>query len=167
MAFAAGGHNPPAFSVGIDVMKAQVPARDTVDSFIAVFEEQLTALEKSQLTPEVAEQERVKRFFWMWTVKEAYTKALGIGLGYDFRRVEFDSVQRRVRIDEQVPNGWKFTLFEVVDGEDLYEGVTAEFVGGVESGVHDETGKDNSSWLTVEDAASVLRRAADLPSISS
>lgn len=41
MAFAPGVHNPPAFNVGIDVMRTQIPARDTVDSFIAVFEEQV------------------------------------------------------------------------------------------------------------------------------
>lgn len=41
MAFATGSHNPPAFNIGIDVMKAQIPARDTIDSFIEIFDEQV------------------------------------------------------------------------------------------------------------------------------
>jgi 4'-phosphopantetheinyl transferase len=34
MAFAPGTHNPPAFSVGIDVMKVRMPGRDTLASFV-------------------------------------------------------------------------------------------------------------------------------------
>jgi 4'-phosphopantetheinyl transferase len=104
----------------------------------------------------------------MWTVKEAYTKALGLGMGFEFSRVEFDAVQRQIKIDGKTPKGWKFTLFTIPDADDLYEGVAAEFVGGDGSQVHDEVAKDCSSWLTVVDALSVLQRAVDeLPSILS
>ena len=102
----------------------------------------------------------------MWTVKEAYTKALGLGMGFEFSRVEFDAVQRQIKIDGKSPKGWKFTLFTIPDADDLYEGVAAEFVGGDESEVHDEVTKDCSSWLTVVDALSVLQRAVEeLPSV--
>jgi len=42
MAFAPGRHHAPAFSVGIDVMKTQIPARDTLEQFIEVFDEQVS-----------------------------------------------------------------------------------------------------------------------------
>jgi 4'-phosphopantetheinyl transferase len=104
----------------------------------------------------------------MWTVKEAYTKALGLGMGFEFSRVEFDAVQRQIRIDGKAATGWKFILFTILDGDNPYEGVAAEFVGGDESEVQDEVAKDCSSWLTVVDALSVLQRAVDeLPSILS
>lgn len=166
MAFAPGAYNPPAFSIGIDVMKTQLPARDTVDSFIAMFEGQLTDLEKAQLTPDLPAEERIRRFYWMWTVKEAYTKALGLGLGYDFSRVEFDAVRREIRIDSQAPKGWRFTLFTTSDGADLYEGVVSEFIGGDLAEIRDQASKDTTSWMSILDAATVLERAVDeLPSI--
>lgn len=34
MAFAPGINNPPAYNVGIDVMKVRIPGRETFDSFV-------------------------------------------------------------------------------------------------------------------------------------
>lgn len=92
----------------------------------------------------------------MWTAKEAYTKALGLGLGFDFRRVEFDPVLDILRVDGAVPKGWQFNKFKVVQGADVYQGVVAEFVGGdtvvvVESGPQE--------WLTVLDATVFIQTA--------
>lgn len=89
-------------------------------------------------------------------MKEAYTKALGIGLGFNFRRVEYNVVDDVVSIDGQVPKGWQFRKFEVNDGEDLYQGVAAEFVGG------DETtfmSSQSAEWLVSYDAAAFVQRA--------
>ena len=46
--------------------------------------------------------------FKIWTLKEAYTKALGQGLGFDFRRVQYNEVLSEVKIDGQDPDGWEF-----------------------------------------------------------
>lgn len=96
-------------------------------------------------------------------MKEAYTKALGIGLGFDFSKVEFDVVRSVVRIDGKVPKGWKFSKFVVHAGEDLYEGVVAEYIGGEDTVVVSEV--DPHDWLVsydavtfVEDAINTLQR---------
>lgn len=86
----------------------------------------------------------------MWTLKEAYTKALGLGLGFDFRRVEFDVVNLIVRVDGQIPQGWHFSMFIIEGGEDFYQGVVAEYVGGTSTEVVNESMKP--SWLTIHDA---------------
>jgi 4'-phosphopantetheinyl transferase len=93
----------------------------------------------------------------MWTVKEAYTKALGIGLGFDFRRVEYDATTNIVRVDNAVPEGWHFSKFTLNLGDGTYQGVIAELVGpGVETVV---TELDSPPWLQVINAADVAQRA--------
>ncbi|KAF8901709.1 hypothetical protein CPB84DRAFT_1815148 [Gymnopilus junonius] len=150
MAFAQGVQNPPAYSLGIDIMKIKIPGRETLSSFIDVVGDQLTELEHGLLKPGIRDTERLQRFYWMWTLKEAYTKALGLGLGFDFKRVEFDVVSRIVRVDGKIPEGWKFNMFALSDNGDLYQGVVAEFVGGVTTEVVDENHLPD--WLTVYDA---------------
>ena len=121
---------------------------------------QLTELEHALLRPGVPETERLQRFYWMWTLKEAYTKALGLGLGFDFKRIEFDVASRVVRVDGGLPQGWKFNMFVVADGQDLYQGVVAEFNGGDATEVVDKT--DKPDWLKVHDALSFTEDALSL-----
>lgn len=94
----------------------------------------------------------------MWTAKEAYTKALGLGLGFDFRRVEFDPALNVFRVDGAVPKGWLLSKFKVVHGADTYQGVVAEFVGGDnDTSVISET--HPHEWLAVLDAVSFIESA--------
>jgi 4'-phosphopantetheinyl transferase len=65
----------------------------------------------------VPQTEGIRRFFWIWTLKEAYTKALGLGLGFDFARIEYDVPNELVRIDGKPVVGWEFVKFTLqVDG---------------------------------------------------
>jgi len=159
MAFAPGTLNPPAFSIGIDVMKVKIPGRETLNSFINIVGDQLTQLEHRLLRVGIPEMERLQRFFWMWTLKEAYTKALGLGLGFDFRRVEFDVIDKIVRVDGKTPEGWRFSRFIVQDEEDLYQGVVAEWIGNIPTEVLDEI--DKPEWLKIYDAVSFTEKAMD------
>ena len=64
--------------------------------------------------------------------------------------MEFDVVNRIVRVDGQIPQGWHFSMFVIKDGEDLYQGVVAELLGGKSTEVVSESMKPN--WLTIHDA---------------
>jgi hypothetical protein len=67
-------------------------------------------------------------------VKETYTKALGLGMGFDFGRIEFNYLTDEVKVDGEMLRGWEFHLFsfEIVEGgTELYEGVAARCVGGL------------------------------------
>lgn len=73
---------------------------------------QLTSLEKHALlaprTPSSA-LDGITHLFHLWTLKEAYTKTLGLGLGFDFARIEYDVSTARVRIDSDTELlGWHF-----------------------------------------------------------
>jgi len=144
-------------TIGIDVMKVRIPGHESFASFVDSVGDQLTQTERHSLNIEVPPSQQLRRFFWMWTLKEAYTKALGLGLGFDFRRVEFDVINLIVRIDGQIPQGWHFSMFVIEDGEDFYQGVVAEHVGGTSTEVVNESMKPN--WLTIHDAVPFTEHA--------
>jgi 4'-phosphopantetheinyl transferase len=90
----------------------------------------LTPVEINALFQTVSQYESLRQFFWIWTLKEAYSKALGLGLGFDFRRIEYNVLQNTVKVDGVAPKGWQFSKFEFGDMSDAYQGIVAEFVDG-------------------------------------
>ncbi|KAI1792852.1 hypothetical protein LXA43DRAFT_1003505 [Ganoderma leucocontextum] len=173
MAFSTGKSlfpDPPAYRTGLDVMLLQLPKRDTFPGFVEIFSEQLTSLERTILlppapVPSLSPREQLRRFYLIWTLKEAYTKALGLGMGFDFSRIEYDVPNDVVRIDGVVPRGWRFTRFELrneVKGDQIeeYVGVVARFVeeGDAECKV---VAASTPQWLKVYDAAQFMKMAID------
>lgn len=154
MAFGPGDHEPPVFRVGVDIMEVKLPQREPFPQFVRIFSEQLTTLE-THIILSVPQDEGIRRFFWIWTMKEAYTKALGLGLGFDFRRIEYNLPTNILTVDGEVPKGWQLIKFEIDHKQDSYQGVAAKFVGGDETVVlpHASQGAD---WLVHYDAASFV-----------
>jgi 4'-phosphopantetheinyl transferase len=177
MVFAPGIYGAPAYNIGIDVMKVRVPGRDTFASFVNTVRDQVNRIpspeliifsehSRHQLTPlehcclfkeGISQDEGLRRFFWMWTLKEAYTKALGLGLGFDFHRVEFDVEENVVRVDKEILAGWRFSKFVLNDGEDFYEGVVAEYLGGTQIEVIPESA--SQPWFISHDAVPFVEKA--------
>ncbi|KAJ7638611.1 hypothetical protein FB45DRAFT_976736 [Roridomyces roridus] len=157
MVSSSNTHNPPAFTIGVDVMKVRVPGREPFKSFVKTMSEQLTTLELRLVSSATNEKQGLEYFFWIWTAKEAYTKALGLGLGFDFRRIEFNPALDVLKVDGAVPKGWQLNKFTIMQGTDLYQGVVAEFVGGEETTVVAESGPHD--WLEVIDATVFIQEA--------
>ncbi|KAG9317236.1 4'-phosphopantetheinyl transferase superfamily [Chiua virens] len=156
MAFGTGDLGPPAYNIGVDVMQLKVPPRTTFREFVDSVSSQLTAAELDAVLAEIPESEAIRRFYWVWTLKEAYTKALGIGLGFDFRRIEY-SVQDTVTIDGEPARGWQFRKFEVAHSGNRYVGMAARFIGGRSMSIAE---LDEGS-LVCYDAASFVQRAIE------
>ncbi|KAG8877577.1 copper chaperone of lysine biosynthesis protein [Tulasnella sp. 331] len=118
--------------IGVDIMKTHIPAGETAASFTAVLSDQLTQPELDYLALHVQDPDALTELlFKYWTMKEAYTKALGIGLGFNFQRVEcrMESAHNRegcsVSVDGKPLLGWNFQGFHYVDGSDHYLGMVA------------------------------------------
>ncbi|EUC65390.1 phosphopantetheinyl transferase [Rhizoctonia solani AG-3 Rhs1AP] len=138
VAIACGSGEP----VGIDVMRVALPRRTSMNEFVEFVSEQLTAKEKEAVGPTAgSEATRLVRLYRMWTVKEAYTKALGEGLGYDFARIEYDVLDGKVTVDGKPPLGWEIVSFLLRHAADVYVVSTARQVGG-----------DQVTMLHLEDA---------------
>ena len=74
--------------IGVDIMKRR-------PVLIETFADCLTKTEKNQIerTPHL--------FFDHWCSKEALTKAFGLGLGIDFRKIEYDANDRKIVYDSK------------------------------------------------------------------
>ncbi|KAJ3293817.1 hypothetical protein HK104_004186 [Borealophlyctis nickersoniae] len=87
---AASLHTP---HIGVDVSKIELPPSDTVSSFFSYFSREFTPNEWKAIKGSGAgdgdEWDMLRRFYCFWCFKESYTKALGLGLGVDLQRVEF------------------------------------------------------------------------------
>lgn len=116
--------------------------------------------------PSLPPREQLRRFFLIWTLKEAYTKALGLGMGFDFSRIEYDVPNDVVRIDGKAPLGWEFIRFElentVKDGViEEYVGVTARFVGEEAGSECKVRAVSSPGWIRVVDAKKFLNTAIE------
>ncbi|CEL58141.1 L-aminoadipate-semialdehyde dehydrogenase-phosphopantetheinyl transferase OS=Mus musculus GN=Aasdhppt PE=2 SV=1 [Rhizoctonia solani AG-1 IB] len=143
-------------SVGIDLMRVALPRRTSMNEFVDFVSEQLTAREKEALDPRVGnEATRLLRLYRMWTVKEAYTKALGEGLGYDFARIEYDVLEGTVTVDGKPPSGWEIVSFLVRRIADTYVISTARRVG-----------EEGTAMLHLEDAPKGLVEFIELDTLA-
>jgi 4'-phosphopantetheinyl transferase len=78
-----------SYKVGLDIVVKEPVNQslyDSVDDFLAVFEDSFAPSEWQMVTS--ATPHCLEEFYLRWAVKEAYTKAIGVGLGFDFKSFE-------------------------------------------------------------------------------
>lgn len=97
--------------IGIDVEDLERPRAK-----MSIADRYFSELEASALHA-LPEQERTRRFFEYWTLKESYVKARGMGLALPLRKFHFDlGADRPIRIGFEPglgddPQSWQFALF--------------------------------------------------------
>lgn len=95
----------------------------------------LTQDEKNCLSgDDVPENEAISRFYLIWTIKEAYTKAIGQGLGFNLQRIEYDFATKTVTVDGGAATKWQFETSQVTVDEEVYRVAVAQFMGSNNGG---------------------------------
>lgn len=116
----------------------------------------------------------MRRLYMILAMKQAYIRAIGQPLGFDFTRLDFDIPNRTVNGDGQVLYGWEFRMWmayiEIMqpDGttqEQQYQCATA-FFRGVHAihFVYEGDSKDLDSWvqfLTPDQLMAVMPKLTD------
>jgi len=153
-------------NIGVDVMRIRLPRHDKdLHTFIDSIADTLTPQERRtllELAKSIPAEEGLRKVFLIWTLKEAYTKAIGFGLGFDFKRIEYDVLENRLTVDGRVPHGWEFVAFELDRPSERYQIAVARFTGSEEEAHVDLRGLVNEGrWLVEFDAASLIRPVAE------
>lgn len=98
----------------------------------------------------------LKRLCILLAMKEAYIKAIGQPIGFDFSRLEFDVPNKRVLADNFPLIGWEFRVFTTKLGvargdvlkQEEYECVCAFFRGSAESTyIFQATPEELENWV--------------------
>jgi len=140
----------PLDLVGADVMKVELRGRDpSIHEFFHCMRTCFTSNEW-RFIRRGAGADDLTRFFMHWTLKEAYIKAVGVGLGFDLQRAEFvcshgldqaeaaPGGQRRrcatatIRIDGVARPEWKF-LIESLDDHHIVAIARGPFAQAIDS----------------------------------
>jgi 4'-phosphopantetheinyl transferase superfamily len=75
-----------------------------------------------------SEKEATTVLFTLWTLKESYVKALGVGITFDLSRIEYDFVEHVLRVDGIPLRKWKVSSFRF---NGLYAEGMEEYVGAL------------------------------------
>ncbi|KAH8918381.1 4'-phosphopantetheinyl transferase [Atractiella rhizophila] len=102
----------PCSTVGVDVMRVSLPSNEDLSSFLEAMWDQLSAEEQRKMQG-LPEEDKLAYLMALWTHKEALTKSLGLGLGFDFSRLSFDIDLTRLCVTDLdvVPDASESELF--------------------------------------------------------
>ena len=104
--------------IGIDVMTYEEPKKGKLQ-FFEIMKNNFTPHEWKQIDCDLT------NFYMFWSLKESYIKAIGLGLGFNLKRISFTlnfkTLFASVEIDEKQQNDWIFCLKQFNDKEAFNE----------------------------------------------
>lgn len=83
----------PHSLVGVDIVDISTrspSAKSSCIEYIKMFSGQLTPSELSYILKQETNDEKFTAFFIVWSLKESYIKAIGLGLGFDLSQINFE-----------------------------------------------------------------------------
>lgn len=99
--------------VGIDVMKLETPVgAKSVAEFFHTMRRQFTQEEWVYIKSGTTDRNQLGNFYRLWCLKESYVKALGIGIGFEVKRLNF-----KISSDLAANEGTVTTTTLEVDGQ--------------------------------------------------
>ncbi|NWI98770.1 ADPPT transferase, partial [Crypturellus undulatus] len=80
----------PELQVGIDIMKTSLPGSSSIPNFFRIMNRQFTETEWSVIKSMNNEWMQLDMFHRHWALKESFLKAIGVGIGFNLQRIEFN-----------------------------------------------------------------------------
>uniref|UniRef100_A0A8D0C4X0 L-aminoadipate-semialdehyde dehydrogenase-phosphopantetheinyl transferase n=1 Tax=Salvator merianae TaxID=96440 RepID=A0A8D0C4X0_SALMN len=76
--------------VGIDITKTSLPGSGSIPNFFRIMRRQFTEKEWSAIMSMENEWLQLDMFHRHWALKESFIKAIGVGIGFELQRIEFN-----------------------------------------------------------------------------
>ncbi|XP_064297350.1 L-aminoadipate-semialdehyde dehydrogenase-phosphopantetheinyl transferase isoform X3 [Phalacrocorax carbo] len=80
----------PELQVGIDIMKTNLPGSSSIPNFFHIMKRQFTETEWGVIKSMGNEWMQLDMFHRHWALKESFLKAVGVGIGFNLQRIEFN-----------------------------------------------------------------------------
>lgn len=106
----------PVCLVGLDIIYHAPPQNESVEEFIQNFSSYFSDFEWLDIVEASSSSEMLNRFYRYWCLKEAYSKAIGVGVGSTLDTVEFHHTNWNdifVKVDGNKLEDWRFWLLEL------------------------------------------------------
>lgn len=107
--------------VGVDVMETTLPHfEESSTSFCDTMKQAMTADEYAWVRQGASDAEVLSRLYDVWTYKEALTKNMGLGLGFDFARIQVEFWRSKempsLRMDDHEESQYRFLEVRLPSG---------------------------------------------------
>jgi len=100
--------------IGFGVKQIAVdPPGVTVGEYMESVRHKLTNAEFESLKQVEDQETALRRLSIIFALKQAYIKALGQPIGYDWSRLDFDIPENRLYVDKELSTGWEFRIFQI------------------------------------------------------
>lgn len=143
-------------NIGLGIKQLKVEPKGTpVKVYLESLSHKLTQVEIANIVGN-PDDLMLKRLCMLLALKEAYIKAIGQPIGFDFTRLEFDVPNRRVLADGYPLVGWEFRVFTTKLGvargdvlkQEEYECVCAFYRGSEQSAyIFQATPEELENWV--------------------
>ncbi|KAL0566926.1 hypothetical protein V5O48_015070 [Marasmius crinis-equi] len=145
-------------NIGMGLRPYSVEPRGiSVSAYIESLQHKLTESELKSISEEgLPDEGKLRRLCIILTLKEAYIKAIGQPIGFDYTRLEFCVAEKWAKGDGHPLQGWEFRMFRVDIGvarrdqivQERYQCATAFFRGSMQSQfVFYDTREELDSWV--------------------
>jgi len=144
-------------NIGLGMKQLHVEPRGaTVAAYAESHAHKLTQLERQLINTDQSDEAILRRLCIVLSLKQAYIKAIGQPLGFDWSRLEFNIPDETASGDGLPLQGWEFRVFKSSLGvarkdvlvEENYQCACAFFRGTKESTfIWQENAKDLESWV--------------------
>ncbi|XP_075707698.1 L-aminoadipate-semialdehyde dehydrogenase-phosphopantetheinyl transferase [Rhinoderma darwinii] len=80
----------PELQVGVDIMKTDWPGSGSTEEFFRIMHRQFTEREWHSIKSMGSDWAQLDMFYRHWALKESFIKAIGVGLGFNLQRIQFE-----------------------------------------------------------------------------